>query len=384
MSFFKIYIKGGFALPQNDYSQYFKELELRLQKEAQKENEIYSKSEEIKEPPKKEKRKSKKFKFKSLNLRPVLACLFVLIFLISAIYLISNTFSEEIPISDTQNNASNVEKEEIPEKIKFTKAASVVDLPFNNDAQYAVMVNLSNNDIIMAKNENVRAYPASTTKIMTLLVACENMVSLDDTFTMSLSITDPLFVQGASVAGFLKDEVITVEDMLYGTILPSGADAAVGLAVKIAGSEENFVKLMNKKVKELGLKNTHFANVSGLHSEENYTTAYDMAVILAAAIKNPVCKKILSTYQHTTSITPQHPEGILLSSTLFEHMYGNEPETATILGGKTGFVNQSGYCVATFGKANESGNEYILVTFDNSGKWPAFYGQIDLYKQFAK
>ena len=172
--------------------------------------------------------------------------------------------------------------------------------------------------------------------------------------------------------------------MLYGTILPSGADAAVGLAIKIAGSEEEFVKLMNKKVKELGLINTHFTNVSGLHSDENYSSAYDMAVILAAAIKNPIAKKVLSTYQYTTSITPQHPEGILLSSTLFSYMYGTEPETATIVGGKTGFVNESGYCVASFGKNNENNNEYIVVTFGNSSRWPAFYGQIDLYKEFAK
>lgn len=367
-------------MPQNDYSDYLKALELRLEKE----NEIYSKSKEIKTSPKKPKKRTKnkiRFSFNSL-----LACIFVVTFLICGIYIISQAFSsKEKPVKDAQNNTSSIEKEPTaPKKYEFKKSSSIIDLPSSNDAQYAVMIDLSKNEIIMSKNENTKTYPASTTKIMTLLVACENMSSLDDTFTMSLSITDPLFIQQASVAGFLKDEVITVEDMLYGTILPSGADAAVGLAHKIAGSEENFVKLMNKKVKELGLKNTHFSNVSGLHSEENYSSAYDMAVILAAAIDNPLCKKVLSTYQYTTSATPQHPNGILLSSTLFEHMYGNEPETATILGGKTGFVNESGYCVASFGKANQTGNEYILVTFDNSAKWPAFYGQIDLYKQFAK
>ena len=141
---------------------------------------------------------------------------------------------------------------------------------------------------------------------------------------------------------------------------------------------------MNKKVKELGLKNTHFDNVTGLHSEQNYSTAYDMAVILDAALQNELCKKVLSTYQHTTAVTAQHPEGILLSSTLFNYMYGTEPVTATILGGKTGFVNESGYCIASYGAANENGTEYIVVTLGNSARWPAFYGQIDLYKEFAK
>ena len=141
---------------------------------------------------------------------------------------------------------------------------------------------------------------------------------------------------------------------------------------------------MNEKVQELGLEDTHFDNVTGLHSENNYSTAYDMAVILDTALKNDLCKKILSTYRYTTASTEHHPEGILLSSTLFTYMYGTEPGTATILGGKTGFVNESGYCIASYGKNNKNGNEYIVVTLSNSARMPAFFGQIDLYKEFAK
>ena len=141
---------------------------------------------------------------------------------------------------------------------------------------------------------------------------------------------------------------------------------------------------MNKKADELGLIDTHFVNASGLYDEDHYTCCYDMAIILQAALKNPVCKKVLSTYQYTTSVTPQHPEGIPLSATLFEYMYGTEPETATILGGKTGFVNEAGYCIASYGTGKATGSEYIVVTLGNSSRWPAFHGQIDLYKQFAK
>lgn len=201
---------------------------------------------------------------------------------------------------------------------------------------------------------------------------------------MTRDITDPLFIAEATVAGFLIDETITLKDMLYGLILPSGADAAVGLATKIAGDEAAFVQLMNEKVEKLGLKNTHFTNTSGLFHKDHYSTVYDMAIILEEAMKSPLCREVLSTYQYTTSKTPQHEEGILLSSTLFTYMKGTEPETATITGGKTGFVNESGYCIASFGQNNLNGNEYIVVTFKNSSKWPAFYGQIDLYKQFAK
>lgn len=219
---------------------------------------------------------------------------------------------------------------------------------------------------------------------MTLIVASENITDYSDTFTMTLDITDPLYVAGASVAGFLKDEEISMTDLLYGLILPSGADAAMGLAEKISGSEPAFVRLMNEKAEELGLEDTHFSNVSGLFDSEQYTSAYDMAIILETAIQDPLRRKILSTYQYTTAPTPQHPEGIALSSTLFDYMYGTEPETATIQGGKTGFINEAGYCIASYGANNTTGNEYIVVTLKNSSRNPAIFGQIDLYKQFAK
>ena len=141
---------------------------------------------------------------------------------------------------------------------------------------------------------------------------------------------------------------------------------------------------MHKRVEEMGLKGTHFTNVSGLFNEENYSTAYDMAVITEYALRDELCKKVLSTYQHTTKKTPQNPDGITLSGTLFSYMYGDEPVTAEIMGGKTGYVNESGYCICTFGKNTANTEEYIVVTMGSSSKWPAFYGQIDLYKEFAK
>ena len=140
---------------------------------------------------------------------------------------------------------------------------------------------------------------------------------------------------------------------------------------------------MNKKVKELGLKNTHFTNVTGLFDKNHYTTAYDMAIILEAAIRDPLCRKILSTYQYKSAPTNKHPDGLPMSATLFNYMYGTEPETATIVGGKTGFVNESGFCIASFGKNNTTENEYIVVTLKNSSRWPAIHGQINLYRQFV-
>lgn len=360
------------------YNDYFKALERQLNKSAEPVD-IVSNTPE---------RKIKKRKgiYKVVRLRKsVLAVILVMAITLSAV-VISGAKKNDEDNSDVKITDQNVNTEKKPEskKIAYEFTDDTTDILSSNDAKNAIIVDKSTNKVIAARNATEKAYPASTTKIMTLLVAAEYITDLKDTFTMTLDITDPLFVAEASVAQFLNNETITMEDMLYGLILPSGADAAIGLAIKIAGSEENFVELMNKKVRELGLKNTHFANTTGLHDEKNYSTAYDMAIMLDAALQNDLCKKVLSTYQYTTSITPQHPEGILLSSTLFSYMYGTEPKTATILGGKTGFVNESGYCIASYGENNETKNEYIVVTFGNSSRWPAFYGQIDLYKEFAK
>lgn len=304
---------------------------------------------------------------------------------ICATLLISSLNKRNTKPEDTQNpSVATTPTEEVVEKISYSKTENTVDFPKTSDAEYGIIVDKTTNTIVAERKIHKRVYPASTTKIMTLLVAVENIKDINDTFTMTYEITDPLYIAQASVAGFKNDEKICMTDLLYGTILPSGADAATGLAIKVAGSEENFVKLMNDKVKELELENTHFNNVTGLHHEENYSSVYDMAVILDAALQNDLCKEILSTYQHTTAKTPQNPDGLLLSSTLFNYMYGTEPETATILGGKTGYTTEAGYCIASYGKANANNNEYIIVTFDSPGLWPAFNGQIDLYKQFAK
>jgi len=369
---------------QNSYGDYFKSLEKQLDKER---NAEFAKNDIL--APKKITNKKVKRKgfYKVLRVRKsVLAVAFIAVIVAVAALVGGKSDSKaDIDVESTPNKTTTEQPvKNVPKKISYKETKSTVSIPTSNDAKTAIIVDKSTNTIVAQRNAHERAYPASTTKIMTLLVAVENNADLNDTFTMSYDITDPLYVADASLAGFLNKEEVTVKDLIYGTILPSGAEAAMGLAVKTAGSEEEFVKLMNKKVKELGLKNTNFTNVTGLHDKKNYSSAYDMAVILDAALQNDFCKEVLSTFQHTTAITEQHPEGILLSSTLFSHMYGTEPETATILGGKTGYLSEAGHCIASYGKCNENGNEYIVVTLGNSSKWPSYFGQIELYKEFAK
>lgn len=284
-------------------------------------------------------------------------------------------------VENAQNTASDVEDEKINLFAEFSNQTSEIELDIESES--IVFVNCNTNKVVASRNATVRCYPASTTKIMTILTAVDHITDYNKTFTFSYEITDPLYLQEATMAGFKDKEAVNMIDMLYGAILPSGADATVGLALSIAGGEEEFVKLMNQKAQQLGLKNTHFTNSSGLFDENHYTTAEDMAVIIRAAMENDLCRKILSTYEYTTADTEQHPEGIDLTSTLFSYMYGTEPDGATILGGKTGFVSESGYCIASFGKS-DSGTEYVCVTLKGVSLWPTVYDQIDLYSRYAK
>ena len=189
-------------------------------------------------------------------------------------------------------------------------------------------------------------------------------------------------IEGTSIY-LQKGEILSARQLLYGLMLRSGNDASVALAYHCSKTISDFTTLMNETAKKAGATNTNFENPHGLDSKNHYTTAEDMAVIVREACKNELCHKILSTYQYTTAATPQHPVGIPLTSTLFSHMYGTEPEGADILGGKTGFVNESGYCIASFGKS-DYGNEYVCITFKGAGLWPTVYDQFHLYERYAK
>lgn len=274
-------------------------------------------------------------------------------------------------------------------------ARNAATVPFSSEFTFrnGILIDIENGTVLEDRDGDAKMYPASMTKVMTLIVAYENAKSLDDTFTMTAEITDPLFKENASVAGFAVGEIITVRDMIYGLILPSGGDAAMGLAEKIAGSEADFVKLMNKKVRELGLTGTHFMNVTGLHDENHYSTCHDIALILEYAAKDDFMRTVLSSYKYTTSKTAEHPEGIELTSTVFSRMYGNESECVFILGGKTGYTIEAKNCLCTFATPFTPGEpesaiyarapKYILVTAGSGDKWGPVFDAINIYKEIG-
>ncbi len=251
------------------------------------------------------------------------------------------------------------------------------------DAKNCVLTDITDNRMVAQKGADEILFPASMTKILTLITAVENITDWNATFTFSYTITDPLYEQGASVVGFLANETVGIKDMLYGTILASGADATTGLAITTAGSEDAFVGLMNEKARELGIETLNFTNASGLHNNEHKCTVTDIAVLLDYAMQNEQCREILTAVDYTTEPTEQHPEGITITSTLFSRIYGNEPEGAVITAGKTGYTVEAGNCIASFAEG-ENGHQYICVTAGGSDKWKAVYDHINLYSAYAK
>lgn len=240
-----------------------------------------------------------------------------------------------------------------------TDATQTLDLELYSE--HAILIDLETNTVIAEKDPDAKIYPASMTKVMTALVACEQITDWDATFTMTQAIIDPLFLSDATMAGFVNGEEVSMTDLVYGALLPSGAEATEALAQTIAGSTEGFVALMNEKAAELGLTNTHFVNDSGLHDENHYTTVREMAVILEAAMANECCRAALSAVSYTSAPTTQNPEGVAMINKFLYRIGQYELGDAVVEGAKTGFTSQAMNCCASFGIA-ANGKPVVCVT----------------------
>ena len=203
-------------------------------------------------------------------------------------------------------------------------------------------------------------YPASMTKIMTAIVAIEELSDLEQEITLTSDMFAGLYERDATQAGFQPDETVRAIDLLYGVMLPSGAECCIALADSIAGSEEGFVELMNQKAEKLGMDGTHFCDTTGLHDPDHYSTAKDIAILLKYAIRNDTFREIIESPYHSTPGTNIHPDGITFYSSMFNHLPDPTVTGGKILGGKTGFTNDAGLCLASY--AEIDGTEYILVT----------------------
>lgn len=237
---------------------------------------------------------------------------------------------------------------------------SEIDKLKNIRSKNAILVDNKSSEIIAEKNGNTRCYPASLTKIMTTIVAIDELNDLDVKIPIRSGMFESLRKSGASMTGFLPDEKVKAKDALYGIMLPSGAESSIAIAEYISGSEDNFVKLMNEKAKELGMKNTHFTNVTGLHNNNHYTTVFDLSLLLDYALEDEIFRTIFTTEKYSTSPTNLNSAGITFSSSTFEKMDAENFVRGKIIGGKTGYTEEAGNCLASL--LENSGNEYILIT----------------------
>ena len=232
-------------------------------------------------------------------------------------------------------------------------------------APSALLMEKETGTVLFAKDEHAKLEPASVTKVMTLLLTMEaidaGQLHYDDVVTASAHACS----MGGSQIWLRENEQMSVSDMLKAVCVVSANDCAVALAETVAGSEEAFVALMNRKAGDLGMKHTHFANCTGLTSPEHYSSAADLAVLLQAALNNETFRTVFTTGQYTSSVTAQHPKGLYMASTLLSRLDGGGVTGGQILGGKTGYTDAAGLCLASLAVVN--GKEYILVTLGAPG-----------------
>lgn len=219
-------------------------------------------------------------------------------------------------------------------------------------------------NVIYSLNADEQIYPASLTKIMTAIVAIENISDIDNDVVIPGDIFDYLNAEQASTAGFVAYETVTYRDLLYGTLLSSGAECCLTLASCLGGSEDMFVAMMNDKAAELGMNNTHFTNVSGLHSYDHYSTAMDISILLNYALKNNDFREVFTAKDYYTE-TDCKPAGITLHNTMFSALSDSYFSGGEFLGGKTGYTSEAGLCLASLATVNDK--EYTLVTMGADG-----------------
>lgn len=250
---------------------------------------------------------------------------------------------------------------------------SFINILFNNTfaiddenvkCKKAIVMDIDSGSILYSKNGFDKVFPASTTKVLTAIIAIENL-DLEKTVVASenaiLSTPD-----GSSVMYIKIGEILTVKQLLYGLMLPSGNDAANVLAEEVSGNVEKFVEIMNEKAKKIGCTSTHFTNPHGFHDENHYSTAYDMAKILRYALKNETFREIIETKSidipQTNKTTTAR--GLINTNKMVNKKYKDTYYYEYAIAGKTGFTDEARGTLVTYGKKD---NKNIIITvFDGT------------------
>ena len=246
------------------------------------------------------------------------------------------------------------------------------DPGFDVDAESVYLINLDTGKVIYEKDADKKIYPASTTKIMTALLALENIPDLDaPQVELKLYIQNALSGTGASLAGILRGESFSPRELLYASMLPSGNEAAMMLGDYVGdGSLDYFAEMMNERAAELGAANTHFVNASGMHDDDHYTTAYDMYLITKAALENETFRQIVSTRYYYAG-EDQNGNPLHWNTTNFLISPGSTYYYPYATGVKTGTTDEAGRCLVS--TAEKNGYHYLMVMmgapqYDSNGE----------------
>lgn len=262
----------------------------------------------------------------------------------------------------------------------FCNILSVRAVELDIKSEHAILINRDENKVLYEKNSESITPMASLTKLMTAIIVVEHADSLDTIVTIERNDLKGLQEANAAVAGFRAGQNVTIRDLLYGLLLPSGADAANALTRVIASDEDSFVNLMNEKAKSMGLTQTHFVNATGLDAENHYSTAKEIAILFEYALQKEELNQILSSKRYTMS-----DSSFSVFSTITKNINQFKLELDYLNGGKTGTTSNAGLCLAsmaTYGETN-----YLLVTIraPQEGKKPNnFYDAKIIYDYFIE
>lgn len=238
----------------------------------------------------------------------------------------------------------------------------------NINSKIVEVYDMTDNKILYEVDSNKETSIASLTKIVTIMTAIEDIKDLDQEVVITNNILNTVRWD-ASKAGLKAGDKVTYKDLLYAAMLPSGADATNSIAILSSGSIDNYVIKMNDLVKRLKLNNTHFVNVTGLDQEGHYSTADDMRKILEYSLKNELFRKIYTTREYTLK------NGLVVKSTIIKYNNDSSVNTNGILGSKTGYTGDAGYCLSTLSSINS--HEFIIIVLNAEHKDDKYYHIVD-------
>lgn len=243
--------------------------------------------------------------------------------------------------------------------IPLVKAEEVEDLAPN--AKSAIMIEASTGEILFQKNKDEKLAPASMTKMMSMLLIMEEIENGNLKWDEMITTSEKASSMGGSQIFLKVGEKMTVEDLLKGVAIASGNDAVVALAERVSGSEEQFVKRMNTRAKDLGLKNTNFINATGLTADNHYSSAYDMSLIAKELVKHEKILEFTSTYEDYLRKDTKSPFWLVNTNRLVRFKEGVD-------GLKTGFTDEAGYCLTATMKKDNMRLITVVMKEENTSK----------------